>query len=84
MNGVGHNLLRAHLNEIGDQLVSQGVMVLHGRQMWDGLEPARDGMHLTWELPTVFKILRTLKTVANFMMLFCQFHGVPARNTYHG
>eukprot|EP00969_Alexandrium_andersonii_P250799 11084548-Alexandrium_andersonii.AAC.1 len=58
-------------------------MVLHGRHMWEGLEPARDGMHLTWELPTVFKVLRILKALANFMMLFCQFHGVPARNTFN-
>eukprot|EP00969_Alexandrium_andersonii_P046845 2055709-Alexandrium_andersonii.AAC.1 len=38
-------------------------------------------MHLTWELATVFKVLRVLKALANFLMLFCQFHGIPARNT---
>eukprot|EP00969_Alexandrium_andersonii_P201716 8912075-Alexandrium_andersonii.AAC.1 len=63
--------------------VQQGVMVIHGRQLWSGLKPAPDGMHLTWDLPNVFRILNTLKALANFLMLFCQFHGVPPRNTFH-
>eukprot|EP00969_Alexandrium_andersonii_P327496 14472184-Alexandrium_andersonii.AAC.1 len=36
--GKGHNILRNHLQEIGDLLVQQGVPVIHGRQMWSGLE----------------------------------------------
>eukprot|EP00969_Alexandrium_andersonii_P260968 11537802-Alexandrium_andersonii.AAC.1 len=55
MRGVGHNVLADHLRNIGDQLVLNGVPVVHGRHMWEGLQPARDGMHLTWELAAVFK-----------------------------
>eukprot|EP00969_Alexandrium_andersonii_P067568 2980648-Alexandrium_andersonii.AAC.1 len=39
-------------------------------------------MRLRWELHTVFKVLYTLKTLANFLTLFCQFYGIPQRNTY--
>eukprot|EP00969_Alexandrium_andersonii_P238954 10548163-Alexandrium_andersonii.AAC.1 len=66
MHGRGHNTLRKHLAEIGDRLVQQGVMVIHGRQMWDGIQVAPDGRRLTWDLHTVFRVLNTLKTLANF------------------
>eukprot|EP00969_Alexandrium_andersonii_P213552 9430599-Alexandrium_andersonii.AAC.1 len=75
MQGKGHNTLRNHLAEIGDPLAQQGVWVIRGRQMWNGLQPANDGMHLAWGLPTVFRVLAPLKARANFLMLFCQFHG---------
>eukprot|EP00969_Alexandrium_andersonii_P041764 1831665-Alexandrium_andersonii.AAC.1 len=35
MEGRGHNKLAQHLSVIGDQLVQQGVLVMHGRQMWN-------------------------------------------------
>eukprot|EP00969_Alexandrium_andersonii_P348886 15426267-Alexandrium_andersonii.AAC.1 len=36
-------------------------------------------MRLKWEVHAVFKVLNTLKTLANFLQLFCQFHGIPQR-----
>eukprot|EP00969_Alexandrium_andersonii_P306223 13537184-Alexandrium_andersonii.AAC.1 len=82
MHGKGHNKLRDHLAEIGDQLARQGILVVHGRQMWHNMETAPDGMHLTWELATVFRVVDTLKALANFLTLFCQFYGVPPRSTH--
>eukprot|EP00969_Alexandrium_andersonii_P276691 12230238-Alexandrium_andersonii.AAC.1 len=80
MLGVGRNTLTDHLENIGTLLVQQGIPVIHGRQLWNGLELANDGMHLRWELHTVFKVLYTLKTLANFLALFCQFYGIPHRD----
>eukprot|EP00969_Alexandrium_andersonii_P343885 15199226-Alexandrium_andersonii.AAC.1 len=82
MMGKGHNALRNHLANIGELLFQQGIPVIHGRQLWNELELAPDGMHLRWELQAVFKVLYTLKTLANFLTLFCQFYGIPQRNTY--
>eukprot|EP00969_Alexandrium_andersonii_P062274 2742984-Alexandrium_andersonii.AAC.1 len=36
-------------------------------------------MHLKWEVRTLFKVLNTLKTLANFLQLFCQFYAIPQR-----
>eukprot|EP00969_Alexandrium_andersonii_P065808 2901703-Alexandrium_andersonii.AAC.1 len=55
MLGVGRNTLKNHLENIGILLVQQGIPVIHGRQMWNDLELANDGMHLRWELHTVVK-----------------------------
>eukprot|EP00969_Alexandrium_andersonii_P104854 4626226-Alexandrium_andersonii.AAC.1 len=68
------------MENIGTTLVQQGIPVIHGRQLWGGLELANDGMHLRWELHTVFKVLYTLKTLANCVTLFCQFYGIPQRD----
>eukprot|EP00969_Alexandrium_andersonii_P319029 14093554-Alexandrium_andersonii.AAC.1 len=61
MEGKGHNKLAQHLVVIGDQLAQQGVLVMHGRQMWNGLKTANDGVRLTWELHTIFQSLGTFK-----------------------
>eukprot|EP00969_Alexandrium_andersonii_P252191 11146787-Alexandrium_andersonii.AAC.1 len=66
MMGEGHNTLRNHLANIGELLVQQGIPVIHGRQLWNELELAPDGVRLRWELRAVFKVLYTLKTLANF------------------
>eukprot|EP00969_Alexandrium_andersonii_P181125 8003529-Alexandrium_andersonii.AAC.1 len=55
MLGVGHDTLKDHLHNIGTILVQQGIPVIHGRELWNGLELANDGMHLRWELRAVFK-----------------------------
>eukprot|EP00969_Alexandrium_andersonii_P300127 13267981-Alexandrium_andersonii.AAC.1 len=36
-------------------------------------------MHLKWGVRTVFKVLNTLKTRANFLQLFCQYYAIPQR-----
>eukprot|EP00969_Alexandrium_andersonii_P274776 12144553-Alexandrium_andersonii.AAC.1 len=46
MMGKGHNALRNHLVNIGELLAQQGIPVIHGRQLWNELELAPDGMHL--------------------------------------
>eukprot|EP00969_Alexandrium_andersonii_P222864 9843453-Alexandrium_andersonii.AAC.1 len=48
MKGVGHGALSGQVNIIGRALISHGVPVLHGREMWRGLDIANDGMRLKW------------------------------------
>eukprot|EP00969_Alexandrium_andersonii_P068593 3026150-Alexandrium_andersonii.AAC.1 len=38
-------------------------------------------MRLKWEVHTVFKVLNTLKALANFLQLFCQYYATPQRDS---
>eukprot|EP00969_Alexandrium_andersonii_P326687 14435430-Alexandrium_andersonii.AAC.1 len=55
MRGVGYDALSAHLFKIGATLATEGVPVVHGRELRRGLDPAVDGMRLKWEVHAVFK-----------------------------
>eukprot|EP00969_Alexandrium_andersonii_P288901 12770294-Alexandrium_andersonii.AAC.1 len=80
MKGIGHDVLATHLAVNRESLMTQGTLVLHGRELWRDIDIARDGMRLKWEVRAVFKVLNTLKDLANFLQLFCQFHGIPQRD----
>eukprot|EP00969_Alexandrium_andersonii_P196129 8664711-Alexandrium_andersonii.AAC.1 len=36
-------------------------------------------MRLKWAVHAIFKVLSTLKTLANFLQLFCQYYAIPQR-----
>eukprot|EP00969_Alexandrium_andersonii_P119408 5279036-Alexandrium_andersonii.AAC.1 len=40
---------------------------------------ANAGTHVAWGTQNVFVVLETLKSLANFLQLFCQFYAIPQR-----
>eukprot|EP00969_Alexandrium_andersonii_P299159 13225495-Alexandrium_andersonii.AAC.1 len=51
---------------------------MHGRELWRGMQLAKDDVRLTWKIQNIFKVLNT-QVAGNFLQLFCQFYAVLQR-----